>query len=246
MAYLPTSGALIIAPDGYLFETPWTALHDGVVYLSQRYTLSLTPSTALFAIPSTSPAVTSAHRSLRALGFIGDPPLRFVAAELAAIQHAFPEGLIANPATAADLTWDAAPAFLHIAAHGRIRRDAPLLSALELANGPLLLTEVLNFNLRGTQLVTLSACETGTTPEQGGVLLALVGAFLCAGAETVLASLWPVDDEATQILMANLYQQLRSGLRPTQALQQAQHAVRSAGYTHPFYWAAFQPLGRTL
>lgn len=245
--YLPITGPLIIAPDSYLFETPWNALYDGVGYLGQRYIISLVPSTVLLALrtPSRFPT-TAARRIPRALGHIGNPPLHCVPAELAALQAAVPDLWIANPATSTDLNWPVAPRLLHIASHGRVNRTTPLLSYLELADGPFLLADVFNLDLHGTELVTLSACETGTTPTQGGVALALAGAFLCAGAATVLSSLWSVDDAATPILIADLYQQVVAGCPPALALQHAQQALCSAGYDHPFYWAAFQPLGRVI
>lgn len=245
--YLPHTGTLVIVPDGYLFEIPWAALTNGQITLREQYYITLAPSAALFTSQHLTKAKTAVgYGRPRALGYAGEPPLVSVTAELAAIQQAFPEVLLVNPATTADLQWTVSPRFLHISAHGRVQRHAPLLSALTLADGPFLLADVFKLPLQGTQFVTLSACETGIMPEQGGVLLALAGAFLCAGAQTVLASLWSVDDEATQLLMSTLYASLQNSLTPVQALQRAQDAVFAAGYQHPFYWAAFQPLSRII
>jgi CHAT domain-containing protein len=180
-----------------------------------------------------------------ALGAAGDPPLPAVVHELQAIRQAVPWMQCINPAHVRDLATVDAPALLHIAAHGTTSADAPLLSALELADGPFLLADTLRLNLHGTHLVSLSACETGTLPNQGGMLLALAGAFLCAGAQAVLASLWPVEDEATQYLMAQVYAAIGQGTPLPHALAQAQQAVRAAGYDHPFYWAAFQVIMRS-
>lgn len=246
--YLPTRGALLIAPDDCLWQTPWSALSNGQCYLREQYTLTLVPSLALPVLSAQLAQSRPASKTLSplALGYAGQPPLTYVAAELAAIQKIYPDLTVALPAVAADLSQHLPGEFLHIAAHARINAQSPLLSALELADGPFWLADVLRLNLQDTRLVTLSACETGVPPEQGGMLLALVGAFLCAGAQHVLATLWPVDDEATQLLMSHLYGQLANGASPPQALQQAQQVMQQTPYAHPFYWAAFQPFARAF
>ncbi|NTW00036.1 MAG: CHAT domain-containing protein [Oscillochloris sp.] len=239
---LGTANQLFIAPDDRLFDLPWAALTGSNGYLGDQYDLCLLPSAAVLGLQA-SPPVQQPGLPL-ALGYAGDPPLAHVDAELAALYQALPTFHCRTPATTADLRDVAAPDLLHIAAHGQIRRDAPLLSQLSLADGPLRLAEVLNLNLHGTRLVTLSACDSGTLPDRGGALLALSGAFLVAGAECVLASLWPVEDEATRLLMGVFYSALQSGATFPQALQQARHDLRRQGYDHPIYWAAFQLLAR--
>ena len=231
---------LIIAPDGLLFGVPWAALVIGDEYLDQRYELTLMPSLALLALP---PPVAACGPPL-ALGYAGQPPLLQVPAELAALQRHYPAARCHNPARLSDLAWTEPPQILHFAMHGQVNPQAPLLSQLLLADGPLLLADVLNLRLHGTALVTLSACDTATTPERGGVALALAGAFLTAGAQAVLASLWPVQDAATCLMMEAFYAALAAGQRIPQALRQARAHVRAAGYLHPYYWAAFQPLLR--
>jgi CHAT domain-containing protein len=121
-----------------------------------------------------------------------------------------------------------------------------LLSFIQLEDGNLLLAEALRLPLLGTQLVTLSACETAVIPEQGGSLLALGGAFLCAGAASALASLWRVDDEATRLMMPVFYAELERGHDAATALSSAQHQLIRSGYAHPYFWAGFQLLSRQL
>ena len=85
----------------------------------------------------------------------------------------------------------------------------------------------------------LSACETQLGPRSGGDdLVGLTRAFLYAGAPTVGASLWSVNDQATAVLMTAFYRHLRDGMSKAQALQAAQTETR-AQYPHPYYWAAF-------
>ncbi|NJK28486.1 MAG: CHAT domain-containing protein, partial [Coleofasciculaceae cyanobacterium SM2_3_26] len=100
----------------------------------------------------------------------------------------------------------------------------------------------------GTQLVALSACETGIgdTPNGQGVY-GLRRALVIAGVQSQLISLWQVDDIATKDLMVDYYQRLLDKDNPQgrqEALRQAQLAmINSADYSHPYYWAAFIPSG---
>ncbi|KPV51887.1 hypothetical protein SE17_18690 [Kouleothrix aurantiaca] len=157
--------------------------------------------------------------------------------ELAAIANHLPGALLNAAATCANVQALPPPQLLHIAAHGRTNADAPLYSTIELADGPLLLFEAHRLDLRGTRLVVLSACETGVRPDYGDMALALAGAFLCAGAQAVLASLWRVADDAAAALMDRFYAGLAAGSEPAAALAQAQRQVRA---DYPLDWAAFQ------
>jgi CHAT domain-containing protein len=132
---------------------------------------------------------------------------------------------------------------LHLACHGRFRADNPAFSCLQLGDGPLTMQDVRALRLRA-RLVVLSACETGLSRmAPGDELLGLVRAFTLAGAGAVMASLWPVDDGATALLLADMHQALRDGAAPAHALQQAQAAAAAAG-EHPFHWAAFSLHGQ--
>jgi len=96
-------------------------------------------------------------------------------------------------------------------------------------------------------LVVLSACQTGIERQYRGE--GAVGAarpFFIAGVPTVVASLWPVDSDASADLMVKFHQHRRDGLRVTEALQQAQlELVRGTDvrYQHPYYWAPFLTIG---
>jgi CHAT domain-containing protein len=91
------------------------------------------------------------------------------------------------------------------------------------------------------ELVVLSACQTGLGAPHPDSYLGLPQAFNIAGARAVLASLWPVDDEATRRLMAAFYGELARGATPAVALQVAQRALRVQSDTASgACWAAFQ------
>lgn len=99
--------------------------------------------------------------------------------------------------------------YLHIASHGEFNTDGALDSRLLLAkdsqnDGSLTVRELYDLRLDAA-LATLSACETGLGKEMGGDdLIGLTRGFLYAGANNVVASLWPVSDEATALLMEGL------------------------------------------
>jgi CHAT domain-containing protein len=151
-----------------------------------------------------------------------------------------------------------APLILHIASHGFFLRDAhvdaqhPLLrSGLALAganlrrdpheDGILTALEASGLNLWGTKLVTLSACDTGVGEVRNGEgVYGLRRAFVLAGAETVVMSLWSVSDAAARETMVAYYGGLRAGLGRRDALRQAKLAMlKRPGRQHPFYWAGF-------
>jgi CHAT domain-containing protein len=134
----------------------------------------------------------------------------------------------------------------------QVRDDNPLLrSGLALAgantggaageDGVLTALEASSLDLRGTQLVVLSACETGLGEvDSGEGVYGLRRAFQLASSETQVMSLWEVDDAATETLMIAFYERLARGEARADALRAAQKQLRkSKRYAHPYYWAAF-------
>jgi CHAT domain-containing protein/Tfp pilus assembly protein PilF len=142
--------------------------------------------------------------------------------------------------------------YLHFATHGVLDPRSPLDSALVLApppagsgadNGLLQAWEVRDRLHLDADLVTLSACESGLGREaQGEGLIGLARAFQHAGARSVLASLWAIQDQSTARFMESFYARLRAGAARDRALQEAQVASLRQG-AHPYQWAAFQLSG---
>jgi CHAT domain-containing protein len=96
-----------------------------------------------------------------------------------------------------------------------------------------------------TDLVVLSACESGSAVPLGGEELAGLGqAFFQAGAQSLLISLWRVSDPATATLMQSFYAARQTGADKALALRQAQTQVQQESHwRHPYYWGAFVLLG---
>ncbi len=109
-------------------------------------------------------------------------------------------------------------------------------------DGILTAMEASGLNLQGTQLVVLSACETGVgAASDGEGVYGLRRAFAIAGAESQLMSLWQVDDYGTSELMQLYYKNLMTkGQGRSEALRNAQLELLNTGtYAHPYYWSAF-------
>jgi CHAT domain-containing protein/Flp pilus assembly protein TadD len=145
--------------------------------------------------------------------------------------------------------------YIHFATHGLLDERFPLNSALVLTipakigegqdNGLLQAWEIFEQMRLDADLVTLSACNTGMGQELSGEgLIGLTRAFQYAGARSILASLWSVDDLWTMELMKDFYGRLKAGSSKDVALQTAQaHLIHSRAASSPYYWAAFSLIG---
>jgi len=152
--------------------------------------------------------------------------------------------------------------YLHFACHGVLGVESPLDSALLLTlnpnfkpgeeNGVLQAWEIMEELRLNTDLVVLSACNTGLGDDLGGEgLIGLTRAFQFAGARSIVASYWPVSDQATTVYMKRFYALLKQGMPFDQALRHAaldfikQPDLLGSGIdaSHPYYWAGFQLIG---
>lgn len=110
----------------------------------------------------------------------------------------------------------------------------------DVEDGVLTALELSNMNLGHVDMVVLSACESGLGETSGEGVFGLQRGFKLAGANTLLMSLWKVDDTATQKLMIEFYKHYISGKSKQMSLHLAQESLRkSSEYSDPQYWAAF-------
>jgi len=109
----------------------------------------------------------------------------------------------------------------------------------EAEDGLLTAEDVTGLDLLDTELVVLSACDTGLGMVHAGEgVFGLRRAFVVAGAKTLVMSLWKVPDQQTQELMVDFYRRLLADTPRAQALREAQLELRKR-HPHPFYWGAF-------
>ncbi len=263
---------LLFVPDGALAFLPFEVLGDGP-RLIERVRVAYAPSASTagalrqrgqrrapaakmllaFADPNHGMAAPAGERGFL---FTALPNAR---AEVAAIGSLFPSAsartYFGNAATEQRLKSESLGDFryLHFAAHGYFDESEPARSGIVLAQGAgavddgfLQAREVSRLHLN-SDLVTLSACQSGLGKMLAGEgVQGLARAFFHAGAQSVLVSLWNVNDSATADLMKRFYTGLKAGLSKEEALQAAKLAhLRAPGgrWRHPYFWAPFVLIG---
>ncbi|HEY5814882.1 MAG TPA: CHAT domain-containing protein [Solirubrobacterales bacterium] len=141
--------------------------------------------------------------------------------------------------------------FIHLATHGLLNEERPLLSGLMFAssreddlNPHLLVLDLGEVEIEA-EIVILSACETGLGKlVKGEGMVGLSRAFLGGGARSLCVSLWKVPDRSTPKLMTHLYQELLAGHNRCEALRGAQlQMLEDPVFAHPFHWASFVMTG---
>lgn len=106
-------------------------------------------------------------------------------------------------------------------------------------NGILTSREIAQVDLGNTGLVVLSACQTGLGEIMEDGVFGIQRSFKKAGAHSLMMSLWKVSDMATELMMTKFYKYLLQGKSRHEAFRLSQQAVRSAGFSQPYYWASF-------
>lgn len=269
---LPETGRLIVIPHQSLHLLPFGALYDSDrgQYLIQRYDIVQTGS--LSAVARSQQRSASASPGFTGFAYSGSDQLTDVRGqplgrlhgveqevERAAEALAIPSHLYTGSAALKSHLSEAANArFVHFATHAVIDMASPRDSYLVLApdtddDGRLSLWQIANGPRLQADLVVLSACSTAVGPHYAGEgVLGLSKAFSLAGANGVAASLWPVADDSTTVLMQHFYQGLAADQPAAVSLRQAQLQLlneapgwlartlfRQQDYRHPYYWAPF-------
>jgi CHAT domain-containing protein len=245
---------LNVVAHGPLHYLPFQALHDGQGWLVEKLALASWPSAVLGSY-------LASRRDSRSAGLLafGNPatdlnvPLPGAEREVQQISRLFADARVylRGDATRATFTGSVRGAgVLHVAAHAEVDAVDAMSSRILLAaslqdRGLLEARDVFSLDLGGVRLVTLSACESALGQvARGDEILGFTRSFFAAGAHTLIASLWPVADDATQQLMVRLYTDLAGGADAMNALRTAQiEVMRTRGQSHPFYWAPFNLIG---
>jgi tetratricopeptide (TPR) repeat protein len=237
------SRKLVIVPHGLLHRVPFHALFDGGSYLLERFEISYAPSAKVYSLCQN--RIPRGFDKALVLG-VADSSIPAVEEETqAVIKHLPAAELLRDQQATVEALRSKVPGcgLLHLACHGMFRVDNPMFSSLKVGDGWLAASDVIRLDLAGA-LVTLSACESGRNEVYAGdELIGLTRAFLGAGATTLVASLWLVQDETTAQLMENWYKHLSEGVGRATALRNAQLALKDK-YPHPYYWAPFVLIGQ--
>ncbi|HRI60305.1 MAG TPA: CHAT domain-containing protein, partial [Saprospiraceae bacterium] len=240
---------LIISPFGEANKLPFHILPFEGQPLGISKTISYLPNAGLLHLLSSATNISSQTVSLLAIGNPSnmswiDPETgkkqiaqSLPGAEEEAIYVAtlFPkaQALTGSKATASAVRELAGQAnLLHLSTHGYANPEAPFESSILLAEGEdLTVAELMGLRL-SANLVVMSACETALGKQTGGnEVIGLARGLLAAGAKAAIVSLWPVDDQATRLLMSEFYRRLKAGETPCLALQSAQRYLSNLDRT---------------
>ena len=252
---LGDSGATVaIVPDGELTDVPFAALRDSTArqYLVQRYATRMASTLRDATAPSD-----TARPSTRAV-FVADPaldprtfpgllPVRDADQEVRFAAARYPRTRVIAGAAADSATVTNALAgadLFHFAGHAVVNDAEPERSFLAVAPHGLSAAAIARLDLHGLRIAVLSACETMRSPDRrSGGFSGLAEAFLAAGANGVIGSLWQVDDSASSRLMTAFYRSYARGANAPRALRAAQLVLLRDDSLALAPWAAFQYAG---
>lgn len=259
---------LLIVPDGAIHLLPLSLLFDrggpapaitlipSLTMLSQLQARAIGAATPVRWVGVGDPEVAGPAQSERARGRTFLPGARQELDRLEALIGSTAQTLRGRFATIDGvLAIPTDTAVVHFACHALAHDEFPMQSALVLAasgdrdqqadEGWLQAHEVFDRVRLKADLVVLSGCSTGTGRlARGEGLLGLTRGFLFGGARSVVATLWPVADRSTALLMEQFYRGLIEGKNKARALRDAQAWLASQPqYSHPYFWAGFELIG---
>jgi len=234
---------LIVVPHGPLHFLPFHALRNGEEYLCDSFTVSYAPSATVFCWCQEKPASASAGSLVFG---IADERAPQILQEAQCVAALLPQSSlhVGDQATSSVLRKRGPQSGLvHLATHGVYRQDNPMFSGIRLGDGYLNLYDLYQMRL-DAKLVTLSGCATGMNfVAAGDELLGLQRGLFCAGATTLLLSLWDVHDQSTSQLMQLFYREFLGSGNMAGALQHAMQELRQQN-PHPYFWAPFVLVGK--
>jgi CHAT domain-containing protein len=233
---------LIVVPHDLLHQLPFCALFDGERYLIDSFSLSYSPSAAIYVLCHD--RLPSEYATSLVLG-IPDEMAPCITDEIRSVAASLPEAEVYMGAEAtSEVLRQKGPSsrFVHIATHGLFRPDSPMFSGIRMGDNRLNLYDLYQLHCPA-ELVTLSGCATGLNVVAGGdELLGLGRGLIQAGARSVLLTQWDVHDHSTAEFMQGFYRRLLEHPHKGLALQGAMMEVRER-YPHPYHWAPFTLVG---
>ena len=262
-----TKPEIVIIPDGPLFFVPFAALKDkSGHFLSETKRIRLAPSLTTLKLLKECPAEKHCKQGALIVGGpeagivkyrgkkirFGDLP--FAREEADMVGEVLGEKALTGSLATKDefkRRLKEGVAIIHIAAHGNATTGelhfAPRPSVgkrIPKEKRYILTVKEIYSSVINAQLVVLSCCHSGHGKIKAEGVVGLTRAFLAAGARSVLATLWAVDDAATYHFMKSFYQHLKSGESASASLQQAMKEMRKKPeWSHPYYWAPFFIVG---
>jgi hypothetical protein len=248
---------LCIVPHGPLHYHPLHLIGTPGLILADDFAVTYLPNLYLLARRGGAGTIRHRDRELTALGlsfFGGEPhgqaPLAQSIAEVTAVAAVFGrDPIVDDDATEAALHQALRSSrYVHLSTHGYHDIDAPAFQALLLTptednNGVVHAYELAGLDLRGLELVTLSACETALGRfDRGDNLHGIPAALFRSGVETVIGTLWESEVHASELFFTELYKALSTGAGRLDAFRHAQLATRAA---YPAYrdWGPFYLMG---
>ncbi len=242
MALLGDKSMVFIVPYGVLHSLNYGLLRDTQGYIGDRIAFRYLPTGQLLLHRSTM-NIDSIFKDTLLAG-IEDHRFPGIQKEVYYLAELIPGAQIALKDQSSALSARMkGKSLVHIASHAILDSQKPYLSHIQLNDSALFLGDIASLHL-SAQLVTLSACQTGSAaPLSGDELEGFIRGFLMAGGSNILASSWKVDDDATALLMEKFYNGIILNSNSVEdSLKYAQIQVREK-YNHPFLWGAFRLFG---
>ncbi len=213
---------LVVVPTGDMHVLPW-----GLLPSASERSVTVAPSASVWL-------AARERRKVRRgdVVLVAGPGLPGARDEIAAVARVYGGSahIFTDEAASVETVINAlqGAGYAHLAAHGRFRADNPLLSSIELEDGPMTVYDLENLESAPT-VVVLSACDSGLSAvHPGDELMGLVGALLRMGTRALIATTSAVPDEVARDLMVAFHQALQDGLPPGEALLRARRGLDDA------------------
>lgn len=242
---LDGANRLFIVPHGPLHGIPFHALHDGQRFLLENCSVTSVPSASLLEHLLTQRVTSESERKCLLIGY-ADADAPAIDAEVSQLQQTIPGAIaITGEQATRQRILESTSGFnlVHFACHGRFSGAQPFASGLKLADGWLTIRDLYGVDL-SQATVTLSGCETARAAVECGVeLIGMVRSLFAAGASSLIMSLWNVQDQETQKMMAKTYSLWNNGnVNMAECLHHVQREALAAN-VHPAVWAPLIAIG---